>query len=67
MLLTSLEHTESGLMRPVFGLRDVLSPDDKTTDLSSAETNRLVMRFALIPSDPAAEKRAMLARSDVTK
>ena len=64
VLLMSLEHTESGLMRPVFGLRDVLSPDATTTDLSSAETNRLVMRFALIPIDPAAEERAVLARSD---
>ena len=67
VLLTSMAHTEDGLMRPVFGLRDVLSPDDKTTDLSPIETNRLVMRFALIPFDPAAEERAVLARADTTR
>ena len=67
VLLTSMAHTESGLMRPVFGLRDVLSTDDKTTDLSPAETNRLVMRYALIPVDSAVEERSVLARSDLTK
>ena len=36
-------------MRPVFGLRDVLSADDRTTALSSVETQRLAMRFSLVP------------------
>jgi hypothetical protein len=51
VLLTTLAHSETGLMRPVFGLRDVLSGDDRTTALSAVNENRLAMRFSLVPLD----------------
>ena len=51
VLLTTLAHSETGLMRPVFGLRDVLSGDDRTTDLSPTNESRLAMRFSLVPID----------------
>jgi hypothetical protein len=63
VLLTTLKHADSGLMRPVFTARDALSPDEKATDLSPADTNRLVMRFSLIPIDAAAEALAALTPS----
>ena len=66
VLLTSMAHSEKGLMRPMFRLRDVLSPDDATTDLSTSETNRLVMRFSLLPFEAPAAPPA-LARSEVAK
>ncbi len=49
VLLTTMSHSKTGLMRPVFGLRDVLSADDRVTALSSIETQRLAMRFSLVP------------------
>jgi hypothetical protein len=49
VLLTTMSHSTSGLMRPTFGLRDVVSPDNRMTDLSPVETNRLTMRFSLEP------------------
>jgi hypothetical protein len=52
VLLTTTGHSPAGLMKPVFDLRDVLSPDDAQTDLSLAETTRLVMRFSLMPKGP---------------
>ncbi len=52
VLLTTLTHSETGLMRPVFELRDVLSADDRITDLSPLHDSRLAMRFGLVPSDP---------------
>ena len=67
VLLTSMAHSQTGLMRPVFGLRDVLSADDATTDLSPIETNRLAMRFSLIPFDSPSTERSVLARSDLGK
>jgi len=68
VLLTTLSHSDTGLMRPVFGLKDVLSPDDATTRLSSLETDRLVMRFSLVRIDsPAQRMPSMLARSEISR
>jgi hypothetical protein len=51
VLLTTLSHSDKGLMRPVFGLKDVLSDDERMTDLTPIETNRLASRFSLEPID----------------
>jgi hypothetical protein len=51
VLLTTLSHSDTGLMRPVFGFRDVLSADDRTTELSPTYESRLAMRFSLVPID----------------
>lgn len=61
VLLDTLEHSASGLMRPVFAAKDALSVDKRATDLSPFETQRLTARFSLIPlDDPRA--RAVLAQ-----
>jgi hypothetical protein len=61
VLLSTLDHSASGLMRPVFGAKDALSVDARATDLTPVETQRLVTRFSLIPvDDPRA--RTMLAQ-----
>jgi hypothetical protein len=61
VLLSTLDHSASGLMRPVFGAKDVLSVDARATELTPVETQRLVMRFSLIPvDDPRAQ--AVLAQ-----
>ena len=68
VLLTTLDHSEKGLMRPVFGLHDVLSADEETTALSSIETNRLAMRFSLVPFDgPTRTQPSGLARTELSK
>jgi hypothetical protein len=68
VLLTTTEHSAKGLMRPVFGLHDVLSDDERTTTLSSSESNRLAMRFSLVPSDgPLRTQPSRLARTDPSK
>ena len=68
VLLTTLAHSEKGLMRPVFGLRDVLSTDEETTNLSKTENNRLAMRFSLIPLDaPSATPPSLLARAEMSR
>ena len=68
VLLTTTAHSEKGLMRPVFGLRDVLSSDEETTRLSAIETNRLAMRFSLIPFDgPSRTPPSGLARMEPAK
>jgi hypothetical protein len=68
VLLTTTAHSGKGLMRPVFGLRDVLSADEKTTELSSIETGRLAMRFSLIPLDgPLQTLPSSLARAEPSK
>jgi hypothetical protein len=69
VLLTTLSHSEAGLMRPVFGLKDVLSSDDRTTDLSSVETSRLEMRFSLVRMDSPTRTAApsVLARSEISR
>lgn len=51
VLLATTAHAASGLMRPVYGLGDVLSNDAEMTALSSIETQRLAIRFSLIPAD----------------
>lgn len=48
VLLTTVSHSESGLMRPEFGWRDVLVTDDSMTDLSPEQTTLLARRFALL-------------------
>jgi hypothetical protein len=61
VLLSTLDHSASGLMRPVFGAKDALSVDARATELTPVETQRLVTRFSLIPvDDPRA--RQMLAQ-----
>lgn len=68
VLLTTLSHSQTGLMRPVFGLKDVLSADDDTTNLSPRETDRLVMRFSLIRLDqPEQQQASVLARAEMSK
>lgn len=68
VLLTTLDHSDVGLMRPVFGLRDVLSSDDRTTNLSSVERGRLEMRFSLIRMDPPTRTTpSVLARAEMPK
>jgi hypothetical protein len=51
VLLLTTSHSQRGLMRPVFGLRDVRSVDDGTTELSSRESALLAMRFSVVPVD----------------
>jgi hypothetical protein len=62
-LLQTMSHSDSGLMRPVFGAHDALSDVGGVTDLSAADESRLATRFALVPANtpPAA---AVLARSE---
>lgn len=68
VLLTTTDHSEKGLMRPVFGLHDVLSDDEETTTLSSSESNRLAMRFSLVPFDgPSRTQPSRLARTEPSK
>lgn len=68
VLLTTLAHSDKGLMRPVFGLHDVLSNDEETTSLSVHETTRLAMRFSLVPLDsPSATRPSVLARSEMAR
>lgn len=49
VLLTTLAHSDTGLMRAAFGLRDVLPGDDRTTALTPAHETRLALRFSLVP------------------
>ena len=51
VFLTTRSHSDTGLMRPVLGLRDVLSDEDRMTELSPVEVSRLAMKFALVPID----------------
>jgi hypothetical protein len=68
VLLTTTDHSEKGLMRPVFGSQDVLSADEETTALSSIETSRLAMRFSLVPFDgPSRTPPSRLARTEPSK
>ena len=64
VLLSSLAHSKAGLMRPVFGVRDVLSNDEKTTDLLPTEAERLAARFSLEPLD-GRPTPSVVARGDV--
>jgi len=68
VLLTTTAHSPKGLMRPVFGLRDVLSSNEETTELSSTETSRLTMRFSLVPlGEPVRTVPSALARAELSK
>jgi hypothetical protein len=67
VLLTTLAHSDKGLMRPVFGLRDVLSTDEETMSLSPAQTTRLAMRFSLVPLDAPSARPSVLARSEMSR
>ena len=61
VLLNTVEHSVSGLMRPVFAVQDALSVDKGATDLTPPESHRLAARFSLIPlEDPRA--RELLAQ-----
>lgn len=65
-LLTTLAHSKTGLMRPVFGLKDVLSDDERLNALTAVESSRLAMRFSLVPFDsPTAP--SILTRRELTK
>lgn len=66
VLLTTMAHSKTGLMRPVFGLKDVLSDDERVNDLTPAESNRLASRFSLVPYDsPSAP--SLLTRREMTR
>ena len=54
VLLQTRTHTPSGLMRRVYGLPDVLSDDERMTELSADETQQLAMRFSLRPATAVA-------------
>jgi hypothetical protein len=65
-LLTTMAHSKTGLMRPVFGLKDMLSDDERLNDLTPVESNRLAMRFSLVPFDsPSAP--SLLTRREMTR
>jgi hypothetical protein len=51
VLLNTVEHSPSGLMRPVFAANDALSVDESVTALTPVQTQRLAARFSLIPFD----------------
>ena len=61
VLLSTLDHSASGLMRSVFGAKDALSVDARATELTPIETQRLATRFSLIPVD-APRARVTLAQ-----
>jgi len=65
-LLTTMAHSKTGLMRPVFGLKDVLSDDERLNDLTSVESNRLASRFSLVPFD-APPTPSLLTRREMTR
>jgi hypothetical protein len=68
VLLTTLTHSDTGLMRPVFGLRDVLSADDETVSLTTIQAYRLMMRFSLVRLDTLPQKQpSALARAELSK
>ena len=54
VLLMTTSHATSGLMRPIYGLRDVLSDDEKVLELSAREARALAARFSLTPIEPSA-------------
>lgn len=66
VLLTTMMHSKTGLMRPVFGLKDVLSDDERLNDLTPGESNRLAMRFSLVPFDPPSAP-SVLTRREMTR
>jgi hypothetical protein len=66
VLLPTMAHSKNGLMRPVFGLKDVLSDDARLYDLSAGESSRLAMRFSLVPFDSSTAP-SVLARSEIAR
>lgn len=66
VLLTTMAHSKSGLMRPVFGLKDVLADDERLNDLTPVESSRLAMRFSLVPFDSPATP-SVLTRREMTR
>ena len=52
ILLTSLAHATTGLMRPMFVFRDLLPGDDESMELTARDAARLAMRFSLEPRGP---------------
>ena len=65
-LLTTMAHSKTGLMRPVFGFKDVLSDDDHLNELTAVESSRLAMRFSLVPFDSPMTP-SILTRREMTK
>lgn len=51
VLLTTTSHSDSGLMRPVYGAGDLLADDDRMIALMPSEESRLAMRYSLVPVD----------------
>jgi hypothetical protein len=51
VFLDTQGHSQVGLMKPIFGVQDVRSLDDRETALSVTETRRLTTRFSLVPDD----------------
>jgi hypothetical protein len=47
VILATLSHAESGLMRANFGVDDLLSDDDRLFDLTPADKLRVATRFSL--------------------
>lgn len=63
VLLSTLEHSATGLMRPVFAARDALSVDASATDLTPVAAERLAARFSLIPLDDPRARQAGRTRA----
>ncbi len=63
VLLETTSHSATGLMRPIFSVKDALSVDIRATDLVPAENVRLAMRFSLVPLD-APGAPAVLAQDE---
>ncbi len=54
VLLETTRHSATGLMRPIFEVKDAFSPDPEATELLPAQSDRLAMRFSLVPLHPPA-------------
>jgi hypothetical protein len=63
VLLSTLEHSTSGLMRPVFTAKDALSVDPRATALTPVENERLATRFSLIPLDDPRARTVLAQRA----
>jgi Zn-dependent peptidase ImmA (M78 family) len=55
VLLETTAHSATGLMRAIFDANDAMSPDERTTDLSTTESQQLAIRFSLVPLDASPE------------
>lgn len=63
VLLETVSHSATGLMRPVYGMNDALSANEQATALSPMESQRLATRFSLEPAG-VARTPAILAQRD---